>query len=94
LAFVWKSYQQPPEAITPRPHRIKRHDQREKLVALFHYRPTGELVAYEKLLALFSNVQSPWYALWMAVSRYNGQLEGAIIILIKGQGHVPVDEEE
>jgi hypothetical protein len=73
---VWKSHQQPPEAITPRPHRIKRHDQWEKLVALFHYRPTGELVTYEKLLAIFSNVRSPWYALWMAVSRYNRQLEG------------------
>jgi DNA-directed RNA polymerase specialized sigma subunit len=94
LAFVWESYQQPPEAISPRTTRITRHDRREKLAALFHNRPAGELVAYEELLTLFSDVQGPWHALWAAVSRYNRQLEGAKIILVKGQGYILVEEEE
>jgi hypothetical protein len=63
-------------------------------VALFHNRPAGELVTYEELLALFSDVQSPWYALWMAISRYNRQLEGAKIVLVKGQGYILVEREE
>jgi hypothetical protein len=95
LAFVRESSQQPPdEAITPRTTRIKRHDRREKLAALFHNRSDGELVTYEELLALFSDAQSPWYALWMAISRYNRQLDGAEIILVKGQGYVLVEDEE
>jgi hypothetical protein len=53
-------------------------------VALFQNWPAGELVTYEELLALFSDVQSPWYVLWMAISRYNRQLEGAKIVLVKG----------
>jgi hypothetical protein len=48
LAFVWESCQQPPEAISPRTSRIKRHDRREKLVALFHNGPAGELVTYRE----------------------------------------------
>jgi DNA-directed RNA polymerase specialized sigma subunit len=88
LAFVWESCQQPPEAISPRTTRITRHDRREQLVALFQNRPAGELVTYEELLALFSDVQSPWYALWIAISRYNRQLEEAKIVLVKGQGYV------
>jgi hypothetical protein len=63
-------------------------------VALFHNRPAGELVTCEELLAPFSDVQSPWYAPWMAVSRYNRQLEGAEIILVKGQGYLLVEDEE
>jgi hypothetical protein len=51
----------------------------------------GAPVTYEELLALFSDVQSPWYALWMAISRYNGQLEGAKIVLVKGQGYILVE---
>jgi hypothetical protein len=94
LAFVWESCQQAPEAISPRTTRITRHDRREKLVALFQNRPAGELVTYEELLALFSDAQSPWYALWMAISRYNRQLEGAKIVLVKGQGYIQVEEEE
>jgi hypothetical protein len=93
LAFVWESCQQPPEAITPRTTLIKRHDRREKLEALFHNRPAGELVTYEELLALFSDVQNPWYALWAAISRYNRQLEGVKITLVKRQGYVLVEEE-
>jgi hypothetical protein len=57
-------------------------------------RPAGELVTYEELPALFSDVQSPWNALWMAISRYNRQLEGAKITLVKGQGDVITKENE
>ena len=94
LAFVWESCQQSAEAITPRTTRIKRRDRRERLVALFQNRPAGELVTYEELLALFSDVQSPWYALWKAVSRYNRQLEGSKITLVKGEGYVLLEEGE
>ncbi len=93
LAFVWESCQKPPFVISPRATRITRYDRREKLVALFQNRPAGELVTYEELLALFSDVQSPWYALWMAVSRYNRQLEGAKSVSVKGQGYIQVEEE-
>jgi hypothetical protein len=94
LAVVWEGCQQAPEAISPRTTRITRHDRREKLMALFQNRPAGELVTYEELLALISDVQSPWYALWMAISRYNRQLEGAKITLIKGKGCFLVEGEE
>ncbi len=94
LAFVYESCQQSPEDITPRTTRITRHDRREKLWALFQNRPAGELVTYEELLALFSDVQSPWYSLWAAISRCNRQLEGAKIVLVKGQGYLLVEEEE
>jgi hypothetical protein len=57
-------------------------------VALFHNRPAGELVTYEELLAIFSDAKDPQYALWMAISRYNRQLEGAKVSLIKGQGYI------
>jgi hypothetical protein len=94
LAFVWEGCQQPPEAITARTTHIKRHNRQEKLVALFHNRPAGELVTYQELLALFSDVRSPWNALWMAISRYSRQLEGARIVLVKGQGYIMVEGEE
>jgi hypothetical protein len=94
LAFVWESSQQPPEAIAPRTTRITRHDRRKKLWALFHNRPAGELVTYEELRALFADVKNPQYALWQAISRCNRQLEGAKLILVKGQGYVLVGEEE
>jgi RNA polymerase sigma factor (sigma-70 family) len=94
LAFVWESCQQPPGVISPRTIRITRHDRREKLLALFDNRLAGELVTYDELLALFSDVQSPWYALWAAISRYSRQLEGAKIVLVKGQGYLLVEEEE
>jgi hypothetical protein len=63
LAFVWESCQQPPEAISPRTTRITRYDRREKLEALFHNRPAGELVTYEELLAIFSDAKDSQYAL-------------------------------
>ena len=94
LAFVWESCQQPPEAIAPRTTRINRHDRREKLWALFHSRPAGELVTYEGLLALFADVKNPQYALWQAISRCNRQLEGAKLFLVKGQGYVLVERVE
>ncbi len=93
LAFAWESCQQSPEDITPRITRIKRHDRREKLWALFHKRPAGELVTYEELLPLFADVKSPQYALWMAISRCNRQLEGAKLTLVKKQGYVLVERE-
>jgi hypothetical protein len=94
LAFVWDSCQKPPEDITSRTTRIHRYDRREKLEALFQNRPAGELVTYEELLPLFSDVKSPQYALWTAISRCNRQLEGARLNLVKGQGYVLVGEEE
>jgi hypothetical protein len=94
LAFVWDSCQQPPESISPRTTRITRHDRREKLVALFHNRPAGELVTYEELLAIFSDTKDPQYALWMAISRYNRQLGGAKISLVKGQEYILIVEEK
>ena len=94
LAFVWESCQKPPEDITSRTTRIHRYDRREKLEALFHKRPAGELVSYQELLPLFSDVKSPQYALWTAISRCNRQLEGARLTLVKGQGYVLVGEEE
>lgn len=94
LAFVWECCQQAPEAIAPRTTRITRHDRREKLWALFHNRPAGELVTYEELLPLFADVKNPQYALWQAISRCNRQLEGAKLTLVKGQGYLLVEEEE
>jgi len=94
LAFVWESCQKPAEAITSKTTRSHRYDRREKLVALFHNRPAGELVAYEELLPLFSDVKHPPYSLRPAISRCNRQLEGAKLNLVKGQGYVLVGEEE
>jgi hypothetical protein len=94
LAFVWASCQQSHGDITPRTTRIHRHDRQEKLEALFHNRPAGKLVTYEELLPLFSDMKSPQYALWTAISRCNRQLEGAKLTLVKGQGYVLVEEEE
>jgi RNA polymerase sigma factor (sigma-70 family) len=94
LAFVWESCQQPTESAAPRTARITRHDRRDKLVALFHNRPAGELVTYEELLAIFSAAKNPQYALWMAISRYNWQLDGAKISLVKGQGYILIVEEK
>jgi hypothetical protein len=54
----------------------------------------GAPVTHDELLALFSDVQGPWYVLWMAVARYSRQIAGAEIILVKGQGYVLVEEEE
>jgi DNA-directed RNA polymerase specialized sigma24 family protein len=94
LAFVWESYQQSPEDITPRTTRITRHDRREKLWALFQNRPAGKLVTYEELLPLFADVKNPQYALWQTISRCNRQLEGAKLTLVKGQGYVLVERQE
>ena len=88
LAFVWESCQKPAETITSRTTRSHRYDRREKLEALFHNRPAGELVTYQELLPLFSDVKHPQYALWTAISRCNRQLEGAKLTLVKGQGYV------
>jgi hypothetical protein len=94
LAFVWESCQKPPREITPRTTRSKRYDRREKLAALFNNRPAGELVTYEELLSFFSDVKNPQYALWMAISRCNRQLQGAKLTLVKGKGYVLVEREE
>jgi hypothetical protein len=94
LAFVWESCQKPAEAITSRTTRSHRCDRLEKLEVLFHNRPAGELVTYQELLPLFSDVKNPQYALWTAISRCNRQLEGARLTLVKGQGYVLVGEEE
>jgi transposase len=93
LAFVYEGCQKAPDDITPRITRVIRHDRREKLAALFDNRPAGELVTYEELLPLFSDVKNPRYALWAALSRYNRQLEGANLTLLKGQGYVLVERE-
>ena len=94
LVFVRKNRDKLPEEITSRTTRCKNDHRREQFLALFYNRPPGELVTYEELLNFLSDLKNPLKTLWEMVSRYNRQLEGARITLVKGQGYVLVEGEK
>jgi len=94
ISFVWENNGKPPEEVEPRTWRYKNDNRREQVMELFYSRPPGELATYEELLELFSDVADPWGTMWKTVSRYNSQLEGAEIRLVKGEGYALVEEKQ
>lgn len=92
IAFVWENYDKPLEELTPRTWRHKNDSRREQVMELFYSRPPGDVVTKEELLELFADVNKPLPTLRRTVSRYNGQLEGARIALVRGRGYTLVEE--
>ena len=87
ISFVRQNHDKRPEEIVPRTWRYRNSNRREQVLELFFSRPAGELVTYEELLGLFSDVTQPRATAGKTIRRYSRQLEGAEIKVVRGEGY-------